>query len=143
MSSAEQFAHIAATLRIFAQPQRLAILASLQEGARPVGTIEAVTNVRQPALSQQLALLRREGVVAVERCGRQVLYRLADTYRTKQVSAIFTIFSQGTADSPSHGHPLGDLSKPSAPRAERAAPLTRHAYGSRHGAAFARILVDE
>ena len=58
---------IAEQLRIFAQPQRLMILAELLGGERSVGEIEAATAIGQPALSQQLAELRRAALVDTRR----------------------------------------------------------------------------
>jgi DNA-binding transcriptional ArsR family regulator len=65
-------------LKVYAQPQRLMILSCLLRGARTVGDIAAATGIQQPALSQQLAELRRAGVVATERIAQQVWYDLAD-----------------------------------------------------------------
>ena len=65
-------------LRVFAQPQRLMILSYLLGGERQVAEIEAATGVTQPALSQQLAELRRADLVKTRREAKQVHYRLAD-----------------------------------------------------------------
>ena len=65
-------------LRVFAQPQRLMILSYLLGGERQVADIEAATGVTQPALSQQLAELRRANLVKTRREAKQVHYRLAD-----------------------------------------------------------------
>lgn len=65
-------------LRAFAQPQRLMILSLLLHGERTVGGILAETGIGQPALSQQLAELRRAGLVRARRSGKQVSYALAD-----------------------------------------------------------------
>lgn len=65
-------------LRVFAQPQRLMILSYLLGGERQVADIEAATGVTQPALSQQLAELRRADLVKTRREAKQVHYRLAD-----------------------------------------------------------------
>ncbi|MDY0968668.1 metalloregulator ArsR/SmtB family transcription factor [Sphingomonas sp. CFBP9021] len=65
-------------LRVFAQPQRLMILSYLLGGERQVADIEAATGVTQPALSQQLAELRRADLVKTRREAKQVYYRLAD-----------------------------------------------------------------
>jgi DNA-binding transcriptional ArsR family regulator len=67
----------AARLRLFAQPQRLMILACLLDGERSVGEIEAASGIGQPALSQQLADLRKGEAVAARRQSRQVYYRLS------------------------------------------------------------------
>lgn len=65
-------------LKVYAQPQRLMILCCLLGGERMVGEIDAVTGVGQPALSQQLAELRRKNLVRTRRQGTQIFYALAD-----------------------------------------------------------------
>lgn len=65
-------------LRVYAQPQRLMILSCLLRGGRTVGEIEAATGIGQPALSQQLAELRRADMVVTRREAKQVHYDLAD-----------------------------------------------------------------
>lgn len=65
-------------LRAYAQPQRLMILSYLLEGEKTVGQIDAATAIGQPALSQQLAELRRSDLVRTRRAAKQVFYTLAD-----------------------------------------------------------------
>jgi DNA-binding transcriptional ArsR family regulator len=65
-------------LKAYAQPQRLMILSCLLGGERRVGEIEAATGIGQPALSQQLAELRRKALVRPRRQGTQIFYALAD-----------------------------------------------------------------
>jgi DNA-binding transcriptional ArsR family regulator len=65
-------------LRAYAQPQRLMILSCLLRGERTVGDIDAATGIGQPALSQQLAELRRAELVRTRREAKQVYYDLAD-----------------------------------------------------------------
>lgn len=65
-------------LRVFAQPQRLMILSCLLEGEKSVSEIDAMTVIGQPALSQQLAELRRADLVRARRAAKQVHYTLAD-----------------------------------------------------------------
>jgi DNA-binding transcriptional ArsR family regulator len=67
----------AARLRLFAQPQRLMILATLLDGEHSVSEIEAASGIGQPALSQQLADLRKGDAVEARRQSRQVYYRLS------------------------------------------------------------------
>jgi DNA-binding transcriptional ArsR family regulator len=64
-------------LKVFAQPQRLMILSLLLRGERNVGEIAERTGIAQPALSQQLAELRRAGLVRPRREAKQVWYALA------------------------------------------------------------------
>lgn len=65
-------------LKTYAQPQRLMILSRLIDGEHTVSEIDEATGIGQPALSQQLAELRRADVVKTRREAKQVFYRLAD-----------------------------------------------------------------
>lgn len=76
--SREQAEAAAEQLRVFAQPQRLVILSLLLSGERSVTEIADATDIGQPALSQQLAELRRTNMVGTRRQSKQVYYRLAD-----------------------------------------------------------------
>ncbi len=66
----------AEVLRVLGHPTRLALLALIAAGEAPVSAIEAASGITQPALSQQLALLRKAGLVATRRAARQVYYRV-------------------------------------------------------------------
>jgi len=85
-------------LKIYAQPQRLMILSCLLTGEHNVGEIEAATGIGQPALSQQLAELRRADMVRTRRVSRLVVYRLADTKIETCVRTIEAMF--GDSDLP-------------------------------------------
>ncbi|MBU6418866.1 MAG: helix-turn-helix domain-containing protein [Proteobacteria bacterium] len=65
-------------LKVYAQPQRLMILSCLLGGERMVSEIEAAAGIGQPALSQQLAELRRKELVSTRRQGTQIFYALAN-----------------------------------------------------------------
>jgi len=76
--SRERAAEAADKLKVYAHPLRLMILSRLLAGEAAVGEIDKATGIGQPALSQQLAELRRAGLVQTRRVARQVHYRLAD-----------------------------------------------------------------
>lgn len=82
-------------LKVYGQPQRLMILSSLLAGERTVGDIEAVTSIVQPALSQQLAELRRADMVVTRRAAKQVFYRLADAKTETCARTIVAMFGDG------------------------------------------------
>ncbi len=65
-------------LKIYAQSQRLMILSFLAGGENTVSDIDNATGIGQPALSQQLAALRRAEIVKTRRDGKQIWYELAD-----------------------------------------------------------------
>lgn len=85
-------AGIADKLRVFAQPQRLMILSCLLRGERTVSEIGAATGITQPALSQQLAALRRAELVSTRKDAKQVWYALADDGVMTCVSTMELIF---------------------------------------------------
>lgn len=76
--SREQAGKAADKLKVYAQPQRLMILSCLLRGELTVSEIDAATGIGQPALSQQLAELRRNELVATRRVAKQIWYDLAD-----------------------------------------------------------------
>jgi ArsR family transcriptional regulator, cadmium/lead-responsive transcriptional repressor len=69
----------------FSDRSRLRILEALTDGERCVGDIVAVTGLTQPNASTHLACLWDCGLVARERRGREVYYRL-----TEGVADVFT-----------------------------------------------------
>lgn len=65
-------------LRALAAPVRIAIVLQLRQSQRCVHELVDALGVPQPLVSQHLKILKAAGVVAGERSGREVLYRLAD-----------------------------------------------------------------
>jgi ArsR family transcriptional regulator len=59
-------------------PVRVRVLELLCEGPRPVRDLLAEIEVEASNLSQQLAVLRRSGIVTARRQGASVTYELAD-----------------------------------------------------------------
>ena len=66
-------------LKALSHEVRLLILCFLIEGERSVGEIEKMLKLRQPAVSQQLARLRADGLVETRRDGKNIYYSLART----------------------------------------------------------------
>ncbi|MFB6859345.1 ArsR/SmtB family transcription factor [Streptomyces virginiae] len=63
--------------RMLGHPVRIRVLELLQDGPMPVRDLLAAIEVELCALSQQLAVLRRSGIVASTRNGATVVYALA------------------------------------------------------------------
>ena len=63
--------------RTLGHPVRIRVLELLQEGPRPVHELLAAIEVEQSNLSQQLAVLRRAGLVTSTRQGSAVWYELS------------------------------------------------------------------
>lgn len=68
----------AGLLRTLANPQRLKILCLLAGGELSVSDIQAHIALTQSALSQHLAKLRAQDLVATRRQSQTIFYRIAD-----------------------------------------------------------------
>jgi len=64
-------------MKVLSNKTRLMILCQLVEGEKPVGALAELVGVRTPAMSQQLALLRKDGLVTARREGQTIYYALA------------------------------------------------------------------
>ncbi|MCA1671707.1 MAG: metalloregulator ArsR/SmtB family transcription factor [Actinobacteria bacterium] len=67
-------------LRALSAPVRIAIVLQLRDSARCVHELVDALGVAQPLISQHLRVLKSAGVVAGERHGREVVYRLVDEH---------------------------------------------------------------
>ncbi|MEE1800464.1 ArsR/SmtB family transcription factor [Streptomyces sp. NPDC101062] len=63
--------------RMLGHPVRIRVLELLQDGPMPVRDLLAEIEIEPSALSQQLAVLRRSGIVTSSREGPTVVYELA------------------------------------------------------------------
>ncbi|APU38510.1 ArsR/SmtB family transcription factor [Streptomyces sp. NPDC056254] len=63
--------------RMLGHPVRIRVLELLQDGPMPVRSLLAAIEIEPSALSQQLAVLRRSGIVTSTRNGATVVYELA------------------------------------------------------------------
>lgn len=68
---------VAAFLKGLANPQRLLILCQLAEGEKCVGDLIAATGIAPTSMSQHLARLKDEGIVAFRRDHRTLFYAIA------------------------------------------------------------------
>jgi DNA-binding transcriptional ArsR family regulator len=89
----EESATRAATLlRLLGNEKRLMILCQLADGELSVGNIQPRVGLSQSALSQHLALLRAESIVATRREGQVIFYRLADPATIRIIAILAEIF---------------------------------------------------
>lgn len=63
-------------LRALGNPARLLLLCQLAQGEKNVNELETATGIRQPTLSQQLAVLREENLVSTRKEGKNVYYQI-------------------------------------------------------------------
>jgi ArsR family transcriptional regulator len=65
-------------LKCLAQPRRLMILDHLHAGEKSVGELAELLDIPQPNVSQHLAALRAQDIVATRREGNVIFYSLVD-----------------------------------------------------------------
>ncbi|WMD19469.1 metalloregulator ArsR/SmtB family transcription factor [Achromobacter seleniivolatilans] len=80
----ESAAQACALLKALANEDRLLLLCQLVQKECNVSELESLTGIRQPTLSQQLGVLRDEGVVSTRRAGKYVYYQMA-SFEVSQV----------------------------------------------------------
>jgi len=67
-----------AVLGVLANANRLLLMCQLSQGEKCVGELEELLDLHQPTLSQQLGVLRSEGLVSTRRDGKKIYYSVAD-----------------------------------------------------------------
>ena len=117
-------------LKALAHEGRLLTLCMLTEGEKSVTEIEEILSLRQPAISQQLARLRADGLVETRREGKNMYYSLARPEVREIIGALHRAFCQRT--------PLrsrASVARPVARAAARAKAAGRrvHAIAKRSG----------
>lgn len=87
-------------LKALASPNRLKILCHLREGEKSVGQIAALVGIRETAVSQHLALLRKDRLVASRREGQTVHYRLDSPVASRIIAVLYEHFCQDAPAAP-------------------------------------------
>jgi DNA-binding transcriptional ArsR family regulator len=85
-------ADVSALLKILSHPRRLLILCQLVEKERAVGDLAALLGAREAAISQQLILLRKDGLVKTRRDGRTIFYSLARADLKSLISFLYATY---------------------------------------------------
>lgn len=79
-------------LKALSNPDRLLLLCQLTEGEKRVGELETLVGILQPTLSQQLGVLREEGLVSTRREGKHIYYRIASPQALALMATLFEQF---------------------------------------------------
>lgn len=79
-------------LKSLSNPHRLMILCQLLDGERSVGELAAFLDLRSSTVSQHLALLRRDGLVAPRREGQTIFYGIASHPARRILETLFELF---------------------------------------------------
>jgi len=81
-------------LKVLGNPDRLLLLCQLTQGEFSVGELEAQLRIQQPTLSQQLGVLREEGLVSTRREGKQIFYKIESREATAVMQTLYQLFCQ-------------------------------------------------
>lgn len=85
---------VTALLRVLANEDRLLLLCQLTQGEQAVGELEERLDIRQPTLSQQLGVLRAEGLVNTRREGKRIFYSVADPKVLALLNTLYQLYCQ-------------------------------------------------
>lgn len=79
-------------LKLLANRERLLLLCQIAKGRSCVSELEAELDIHQPTLSQQLGVLRRDGVVNTERDGKNIYYSIRDPRMLEILETLYRIY---------------------------------------------------
>ncbi len=79
-------------LKSLANRHRLLILCQLLDGERSVGELVEFLGIRDTVVSQHLALLRKDGLVAARREGQTIRYAIASSPAERILAALAEIY---------------------------------------------------
>lgn len=82
----------AALLKAMSNPHRLMILCRLGNSEASVGELQADSGLSQSALSQHLAVLRAQDLVATRREAQTIHYRLSDPAVRQVIETLMKIY---------------------------------------------------
>lgn len=104
-----QAAEAAAMLRALSNESRLLVLCHLAEsGELSVGQLLERIALTQSALSQHLAKLREQGLVATRKEAQTVFYRICDPRAEQVLGLLHDLFCPDLGAGPSPSNPDGD-----------------------------------
>jgi ArsR family transcriptional regulator, virulence genes transcriptional regulator len=94
----EKAAEAARMLRLLSNERRMLVLCHLAgEGELGVGALADMVGLSQPALSQHLAKLREDGLVATRKEAQAVFYRLADPKVARLLAVLRELYCPAAA----------------------------------------------
>ena len=79
-------------LKSLSHPDRLILLCQLTQGEYCVSELEEKVSLGQPSLSQQLGILRKDGLVSTRRDGKQIYYSVASADALAVLNVLYERF---------------------------------------------------
>ena len=94
----ENATRASALLKTMANEWRLLILCNLAEGEKSVGQLESLIGLNQSALSQHLAVLRREQLVKTRRMAQSIYYSLKSDEAAMIMATLYDAYCKSDDD---------------------------------------------
>ncbi len=79
-------------MKALSNPDRLLLLCQLAQGEKRVGELEELVGIVQPTLSQQLGVLRDEGLVSTRREGKNIYYQIDSAHALAVMAVLYEQF---------------------------------------------------
>lgn len=79
-------------MKVLSNRDRLMLLCQINMSEKSVAELESILGIRQPTLSQQLTVLRNEGLVKTRRDGKKIYYSPASEIAASVMSVLYNHF---------------------------------------------------
>jgi DNA-binding transcriptional ArsR family regulator len=79
-------------LKVFSNADRLALMCQLIQKELCVQDLETLTQIKQPTLSQQLTILRKNKIVQTRRDGKFIYYQLKNQHAIAMINLLYNQF---------------------------------------------------
>lgn len=104
-------AKVSALLKLLSHRDRLMALCHLAQGEMSAGDLADAVGKKAPAMSQQLAILRREGIVAARREGQTIYYSIDNDDAVTIMDFLYTRFCSVDSDETGPPSPHSEASQ--------------------------------
>lgn len=83
---------VSTVLSALANENRLLLLCQISQGEKSVSELEALLDLHQPTLSQQLGVLRTEGLVSTRRESKRIYYSVSDQKLLTLLNTLYSLY---------------------------------------------------
>ena len=87
-----QAGQVVSLLKVMGNPDRLLLLCQMLQAEYSVGELEELLDIHQPTLSQQLGVLRNEGLVSTRRDGKYIYYSVSHPHVQAVLETLYRLY---------------------------------------------------
>ena len=88
----QQAGQVVSLLKVMGNPDRLLLLCQMLQAEYSVGELEELLDIHQPTLSQQLSVLRNEGLVSTRRDGKYIYYSVSHPHVQAVLETLYRLY---------------------------------------------------